>query len=176
MSCIIPRTRHRRRRHHRAWPDRAAGSDRRPRPRPRARETPEREDSMDDRRVTPVAGGRAPTGRAVGGLRRAGLAAAIAGALLVAACSSGQSVGGKKGGGKSDASSPYGFSAAKQDASSGITVWVDSTRLDAAKAYKKANPAAKVKIVTYDGNANGSNTFKTKTQLFDRAGSGWPDV
>src|SRR3954452_2941234 len=31
-------------------------------------------------------------------------------------------------------------------------------------------------IVTYDGDANGSNYLQTKAQLFNRTGSGWPDV
>jgi multiple sugar transport system substrate-binding protein len=60
--------------------------------------------------------------------------------------------------------------------SGGITVWIDSTRAAAADAYKKANPADKVTVVTYDGSANGSNSFKTKMNLFDKAGIGWPDV
>ena len=63
-----------------------------------------------------------------------------------------------------------------QDTAAAITVWVDSTRMDAVKAYQKANPTVKLNVVTYDGNANGSNTFKTKMQLLDKAGSGWPDV
>ena len=33
-----------------------------------------------------------------------------------------------------------------------------------------------INVVTYDGSANGSNSFKTKIGLLDRAGSGWPDV
>jgi multiple sugar transport system substrate-binding protein len=69
----------------------------------------------------------------------------------------------------------YGFAAAEQSDGK-LVVWVDSTRLDAAKAYQKAHPKAQLDIVTYDGNANGSNTLKTKTQLFDRAHEGWPDV
>jgi ABC-type glycerol-3-phosphate transport system substrate-binding protein len=111
-------------------------------------------------------------------LRRTATTSVLAvAALALTACSGGTSIGGSSSGGaSSDASSPYGFATAKQDASAPITVWVDSTRLDAAKAYKKAHPGAKIKIDTYDGNANGSNTFKTKVQLFDRAGSGWPDV
>jgi ABC-type glycerol-3-phosphate transport system substrate-binding protein len=60
--------------------------------------------------------------------------------------------------------------------SGGITVWVDSTRAAAFDAYKKANPSDKVTVVTYDGSANGSNSFKTKMNLYDKAGSGWPDV
>ena len=68
------------------------------------------------------------------------------------------------------------FPQATQDAKSTITVWVDAARLAAAEAFQKANPDVKIKVVTYDGSANGSNSFKTKMQLFDRAGSGWPDV
>jgi ABC-type glycerol-3-phosphate transport system substrate-binding protein len=68
------------------------------------------------------------------------------------------------------------FAEAKQNAKSAITVWVDSTRLPAAKLFQKDNPSIKVNIVTYDGGANGANTFQTKVALFDKAGSGWPDV
>jgi ABC-type glycerol-3-phosphate transport system substrate-binding protein len=95
-------------------------------------------------------------------------------AASLAACSGGQSIGG--GSGTASNSSPYGFTTAKQDASAPITVWVDSTRLAAAQAFEKANPSIKIKIVTYDGDANGSNSFRTKMELFNRAGSGWPDV
>lgn len=63
-----------------------------------------------------------------------------------------------------------------QDAGAAVTVWVDSTRMDAVKAFQAANSKVKLNVVTYDGNANGSNTFKTKMQLLDKAGSGWPDV
>lgn len=102
------------------------------------------------------------------------VAGAVIGALTLAACG-GQSVGGNSGK-IADSGSKYGFKTATQDSKSQITVWVDSTREPIAKAYNAAHPDAQVKIVTYDGNANGSNSFKTKTQLFDRAGSGWPDV
>jgi ABC-type glycerol-3-phosphate transport system substrate-binding protein len=111
-----------------------------------------------------------------GAMRRTALGVAAAGLLAIAACSGGQSVGGSAGGGTSDSNSPYGFGAAKQDTGAAITVWVDSTRLPFAQAYQKAHPDVKVNIVTYDGDANGSNTFKTKMSLYDRAGSGWPDV
>ncbi|WP_055557963.1 ABC transporter substrate-binding protein [Streptomyces sp. NBRC 110028] len=80
------------------------------------------------------------------------------------------------GGGESSANGPHGFPEAKQEASSTITVWVDADRQAAAKAFQTANPGTKIKVVTYDGSANGSNSFRTKMQLFDRAGSGWPDV
>ncbi|MGW0086992.1 ABC transporter substrate-binding protein [Streptomyces sp. NPDC003393] len=80
------------------------------------------------------------------------------------------------GGGGTAANGAYGFPEAKQEASSTITVWVDADRQAAAKAFQKANPDTRIKVVTYDGSANGSNSFRTKMQLFDRAGSGWPDV
>jgi multiple sugar transport system substrate-binding protein len=57
-----------------------------------------------------------------------------------------------------------------------ITVWVDADRVAAADAYKVAFPSDPVTVETYDGGANGSGTFRTKVQLFDTSGSGWPDV
>lgn len=76
----------------------------------------------------------------------------------------------------SSTNSSNGFPEAKQDTTSTITVWVDADRQAAVKAFQKANPDTKLNVVTYDGSANGSNSFQTKIQLFDRAGSGWPDV
>lgn len=102
--------------------------------------------------------------------RRPGRALSGAGALAITltlvAC-------GNSGGSSAGA---YGFPQVKQDDKATITVWVDSDRSPAVDAFKKANPDVPVKVVTYDGSANGSNTFRTKMQLFDRAGSGWPDV
>lgn len=57
-----------------------------------------------------------------------------------------------------------------------ITVWVDADRQAAADAYIAANPDDPITVETYDGGANGSGTFRTKIQLFDQAGEGWPDV
>ena len=68
-----------------------------------------------------------------------------------------------------------GFTQAAQS-SGPLTVWVDSTRVPAVQAYEKAHPSVKLNIVTYDGDANGSNTLQTKVDLYDRTGSGWPDV
>ncbi|MFL6119532.1 ABC transporter substrate-binding protein [Actinophytocola sp.] len=100
---------------------------------------------------------------------RVGTALTVAAVLAAAACGSPNPAGAGGDTGK------YGFAtAAQQDGK--LVVWVDSTRLDAAKAYQKAHPKAQLDIVTYDGNANGSNTLKTKVQLFDRAREGWPDV
>ncbi|WP_433605280.1 ABC transporter substrate-binding protein [Dactylosporangium sp. CA-139114] len=92
--------------------------------------------------------------------------AALAVALTLAGC------------GKSGATSEgsYGFAQVAQDDKATITVWVDADRAGAVDAFKKANPDVKLEVVTYDGSANGSNSFRTKMQLFDRAGSGWPDV
>ncbi|MCX5599323.1 extracellular solute-binding protein [Streptomyces phaeochromogenes] len=68
------------------------------------------------------------------------------------------------------------FSPTPQKAGSEITVWADATRVPGVKAYQKAHPDVKMKIVTYSGDANGANDLQTKVQLFDRTGSGWPDV
>jgi ABC-type glycerol-3-phosphate transport system substrate-binding protein len=88
-------------------------------------------------------------------------------AAAVAAC----------GGGSSSSGSAVkdGFTQASQSAGP-LTVWVDSTRVPAAKAYQKAHPNVKLNIVTYDGDANGADTLQTKVDLYDRTGSGWPDV
>ena len=68
-----------------------------------------------------------------------------------------------------------GFTQAPQTSGT-LTVWVDATRVPAAQAYQKAHPGVKLDIVTYDGDANGSNTLQTKVSLYNRTGSGWPDV
>ena len=102
--------------------------------------------------------------------RRSALTVAALGAATALLALTGCSTGG------SSANGSYGFPEAKQDTSSTITVWVDADRQAAAKAFEKANPDTTIKVVTYDGSANGSNSFRTKMQLFDRAGSGWPDV
>ncbi|MGN6762328.1 MAG: ABC transporter substrate-binding protein, partial [Leifsonia sp.] len=77
--------------------------------------------------------------------------------------------------GGSSGSATGGFKQAAQS-SGPLTVWVDSSRVPAVQAYKKANPNVKLNVVTYDGDANGSNTLQTKVSLYDRTGSGWPDV
>lgn len=68
------------------------------------------------------------------------------------------------------------FKQAAQNDSAAITVWTDSTRLPDVQKYQKENPNVKMNIVTYDGSADGSTYLQTKVQLFDRTGSGWPDV
>ncbi|MGH3266085.1 MAG: ABC transporter substrate-binding protein, partial [Trebonia sp.] len=101
--------------------------------------------------------------------RAASAVGAIVVAVAVAACGNGGSSGGSAGGAKD------GFTQAAQS-SGPLTVWVDSSRVPAVQAYEKANPNVKLNVVTYDGDANGSNTLQTKVSLFDRTGSGWPDV
>jgi ABC-type glycerol-3-phosphate transport system substrate-binding protein len=100
--------------------------------------------------------------------RRLLLAVGVAALMAsgIAACGNGGSPGGSAGGMKD------GFTQAPQS-SGRLTVWVDSTRVP---AYQKAHPDVKLNIVTYDGDANGSNTLQTKVDLYDRTGRGWPDV
>ncbi|MFL5994916.1 MAG: ABC transporter substrate-binding protein [Streptomyces sp.] len=86
--------------------------------------------------------------------------------LTVAACGSGGTTG---------RTTKDGFAQAPQK-DGALTVWVDSTRLAAAKQYQALHPDAKLDIVTYDGDANGSNYLQTKVQLFNRTRKGWPDV
>jgi ABC-type glycerol-3-phosphate transport system substrate-binding protein len=71
---------------------------------------------------------------------------------------------------------PSTFHAVTQSSGSPITVWVDSTRLPGVQQYAKTHPGVKLNIVTYNGDADGSNYLQTKIELFNRAGSGWPDV
>jgi multiple sugar transport system substrate-binding protein len=77
--------------------------------------------------------------------------------------------------GGTTAGGPASFSPAAQTGGT-LTVWVDSTRLAAAKLFQQEHPEVKMKIVTYDGDANGSNYLQTKVSLFNRTGDGWPDV
>jgi multiple sugar transport system substrate-binding protein len=105
-------------------------------------------------------------GRARRRMRVVSGGAAFAVTLTLAAC----------GGNGGSSTGAYGFPQVKQDGAATITVWVDSDRSSAVDAFKKANPDVKLKVVTYDGSANGSNSFRTKMQLDDRANNGWPDV
>ena len=100
--------------------------------------------------------------------RAASAVGVLAVAVAVAACSNGSSSG-------TSGATAGGFTPAAQS-SGPLTVWVDSTRVPAAQAYEKAHPGVKLNIVTYDGDANGSNSLQTKVDLYDRTGSGWPDV
>src|SRR3954465_10546011 len=89
--------------------------------------------------------------------------------------------GSGSGGGPASTSAPATQASTPTKTTSGkpsgdITVWVDSVRLPAAKAYAASHPDVHVKIVTYDGDANGAATLQTKIQLWNRTGNGWPDV
>ncbi|MFJ9787420.1 carbohydrate ABC transporter substrate-binding protein [Amycolatopsis sp. NPDC101161] len=98
--------------------------------------------------------------------RYAGLVLGVAAVLAaVTACGNGGSGSGAQG----------GFQPVPQTGGK-ITVWVDSTRLPAAQLYQKQHPSVPLDIVTYDGDANGSNYLQTKVSLFNRTRSGWPDV
>ncbi|HEY8987234.1 MAG TPA: extracellular solute-binding protein [Streptomyces sp.] len=98
--------------------------------------------------------------------RVASLAACAATVLLtVTAC----------GGGTERTTNKDGFAQVPQKDGT-LTVWVDATRVQAAKLYQKQHPDVKLNIVTYDGDANGSNYLQTKVQLFNRTKKGWPDV
>jgi ABC-type glycerol-3-phosphate transport system substrate-binding protein len=91
-------------------------------------------------------------------------------AVTMGACSSGSSTSGQAGA----AGASSGSASGKVGGS--LTVWVDSVRLPVAQAYAKAHPNVHVKIVTFDGDGNGATTMQTKIQLWNRTGSGWPDV
>jgi ABC-type glycerol-3-phosphate transport system substrate-binding protein len=99
------------------------------------------------------------------GRRRRIMAATVAVAALVLEAGVGGST-----------TSASGSRAVARASSGPLVVWVDAVRLPAAKAYVKAHPKVKIKLVTFDGDANGATTMQTKIQLWNRAGSGWPDV
>ncbi len=104
------------------------------------------------------------------------LLAAAALALVVGACGSGSGSGigtsptAKGSGTTATTAKPTGPVAGS------LTVWVDAARLPVAQAYAKSHPNVHVHIVSFDGDANGATTLQTKIQLWNRTGSGWPDV
>ncbi|WP_328676106.1 ABC transporter substrate-binding protein [Streptomyces sp. NBC_00343] len=108
------------------------------------------------------------TGRRHSLLRAAAVTLSLATAAALAGCASADTT--------PSASQQSAFKPVAQKASSQITVWADSTRLPSVQAYQKSHPDVKMKIVTYDGGADGSTYLQSKVQLFDRTGSGWPDV
>ncbi|MER7640157.1 MULTISPECIES: extracellular solute-binding protein [unclassified Streptomyces] len=103
-------------------------------------------------------------------LRAAAVTLSLATAAALAGCASADTTT------QSSSSARPAFKPAAQKDGSQITVWADSTRLPSVQAYQKAHPDVKMKIVTYDGGADGSTYLQSKVQLFDRTGSGWPDV
>ncbi|WP_405059926.1 extracellular solute-binding protein [Kribbella sp. NBC_01505] len=96
------------------------------------------------------------------------LTATLAAVAALAGCASADTTAAPTG--------PATFTPAPQDDAATVTVWTDSTRLPSVQAYQKSHPDKKLNIVTYDGSADGSTYLQTKVQLFDRTGSGWPDV
>jgi ABC-type glycerol-3-phosphate transport system substrate-binding protein len=56
-----------------------------------------------------------------------------------------------------------------------IVVWVDATRKPGIEAFIKANPDVPVKLVLY-GKQYGSPQLQEKFSLWNRTGSGWPDM
>lgn len=106
--------------------------------------------------------------REPGQARRRAALLAIGTALVLAATTA-------CGGGNTATGAQQGFQPVAQTGGT-LTVWVDSDRLAAAQLYQREHPSVKMKIVTYDGDANGSNYLQTKVSLFNRTRSGWPDV
>ncbi len=100
--------------------------------------------------------------------RRAALLACCAATVLLTVTACG-------GSGGSAGTTKDGFAQAAQDKGA-LTIWVDATRMAATKQYQASHPGLKLHIVSYDGDANGSNYLQTKVQLFNRTGKGWPDV
>ncbi|MFB6783750.1 ABC transporter substrate-binding protein [Streptomyces sp. NPDC056352] len=104
-------------------------------------------------------------------VRRISAAAAIVGlAVAASACGSAAPPTEKTKAGTAD------FKPVEQKPGSPITIWVDATRVPAVKAYQDAHPDVKINMVTYSGDAGGATDLPTKVKLFDRTGSGWPDV
>src|SRR4051794_1597123 len=97
-------------------------------------------------------------------------------ALALAACSSSGGSPGTSSAAASGGPASAASASSHGPASGNITVWVDSARLPAANAYVAAHPNVHVKVVTFDGDGNGASTMQTKIQLWNRTGSGWPDV
>ena len=103
--------------------------------------------------------------RRISGARGAAGAAALAAALLLAACG---------GGDASDPGTPSTENkAVASDPTAEIVVWTDGVREPVVRAYMKAHPDAKVKVVTVPQD---SGYVSTKVQLANRVKSGWPDV
>ncbi|MFE9355056.1 ABC transporter substrate-binding protein [Streptomyces olivaceoviridis] len=108
-------------------------------------------------------------GRRRTALRTTAAALSLATAALLAGCASAETS-------PRSSAKPQAFEPAAQKDGSQITVWTDSTRLPSVQAYQKSHQDVKMKIVTYDGGADGSTYLQSKVQLFDRTGNGWPDV
>ena len=53
---------------------------------------------------------------------------------------------------------------------------MDAAREPVLDAYIESHPNVTVTKVIFDGDGNGATGFQTKIQLWNRAGTGWPDV
>ena len=56
-----------------------------------------------------------------------------------------------------------------------LQVWVDAPRVSAVKAFEKAYPNIKVQMNIINDNI-GNDALRGKFELFNKSGSGWPDV
>ena len=65
--------------------------------------------------------------------------------------------------------------ASAKQSSGPLVVWVDAPRVSAVKAFEKAYPHIKVQMNLINDNI-GNDQMEGKFQLFNRTGSGWPDV
>jgi ABC-type glycerol-3-phosphate transport system substrate-binding protein len=100
----------------------------------------------------------------------------VALAAALAACGSSGSSSSPTATGSSPAAAGSSSASASGKVGGSLTVWVDAVRLPVAQAYAKAHPNVHLNIVTFDGDGNGATTMQTKIQLWNRTGSGWPDV
>jgi multiple sugar transport system substrate-binding protein len=64
-----------------------------------------------------------------------------------------------------------GTKAVTHDKNATMLVWTDATRKPGFDAFQKSHPDVKMKVEVYD-----PTTLLSKIQLFNRTGSGWPDV
>lgn len=88
--------------------------------------------------------------------------AAIAALAMLAGCASAA---------PTQTDSSGAFTPVEQDDKAALNVLVDPTRQAAVEAYQEAHPDVKLTIETFDGTG-----LQTKMSLFDKSGSGWPDV
>jgi len=111
-------------------------------------------------------------------LHAGGIVALAGAAIGLAACggsssSNGGSGGGASSGGGSSASGAKGVGAGATPKCGKLTVWTDPTRDPAVKDYAKTHPCVHLDVNVF-GYAAGE--FQTKIGLFNREGSGWPDI
>lgn len=117
---------------------------------------------MNSIRIAATPGSKKPRLRML-----AASAALLAVGGLLSACADSTPPGAAAGAGEGS------FKKAAQDEKSPITVWVDANREAAVDAYQAAHPDVKINKVIYGAQPN---ELKTKVELFNRTGEGWPDV